>query len=283
MKLFRVLRIGVLGLALLAGGIYGLLCLGVWAFQDELLFWRRTTELTRQPDALGWNYEDVWVTAAGQRTHGWWIPAAHARGVVLFSHGSGRNVSHYLEAVAFFRDLDFSVLLYDYGGYGQSEGRPSEARCYADIRAMWEHLVQERGIAPECIVLVGSSMGGGVTADWAAEAPAGAVLLESTFLSVPDAAQDVYGWLPFRWLARVHFRNIDKVPRIQCPVLVIHSSDDAVVPFSHGKKLYDAVTAPKQFVEIRGGHSGGKFDSKDVYAAGLKEFFGQFFECPKQS
>lgn len=281
MKLFRVLRIGVFGLALLAGGIYGLLCLGVWAFQDELLFWRRTTELTRQPDALGWDYEDVWVTAAGQRTHGWWIPAAHARGVVLFSHGSGRNVSHYLEAVAFFRDLDFSVLLYDYGGYGQSEGRPSEARCYADIRAMWEHLVQERGIAPECIVLVGSSMGGGVTADWAAEAPAGAVLLESTFLSVPDAAQDVYGWLPFRRLARVHLRNIDKVHRIQCPVLVIHSSDDTVVPFSHGKKLFDAVTTPKRFVEIRGGHSGGKYDSRDVYAAGVKDFLDQFFECPE--
>jgi alpha-beta hydrolase superfamily lysophospholipase len=263
---------------LLAAGLYVLLFAGVWAFQETILFHGRTAETTQTPESRHWPYEDVWIYVRGGRTHGWWLPVENARGAVLFSHGSGKNISHYLDDAACFRDNGFSVLLYDYGGYGQSTGSPSESRCYTDIQAMWKHLVQERKIASERIVLAGCSMGGGVTADLAARVKPGAVILESTFQSIPDAAAETLWWLPVKALTRTQFRSIDKVSRIQCPVLVVHSKDDTVVPFDQGRRLYEAIRTPKQFVEIHGGHSTGKFSSKDVYGTALKQFLDECFK-----
>lgn len=268
-KLIR--RVSVV-LVLVAAGVYGLLIAGVWCFQDKLMFGRRTTVETETPAARQWEYEDVWFDVAGGKTHGWWLPVKYERGAALFSHGSGRNISGYLDDCAFFRDLGYSVLLYDYGGYGQSTGEPSEARCYADIRGMWDHLVNVRKISPNRIILAGCSMGGGVTADLAAEVKAGGVILESTFTSIPDALQAMYWWIPAKYISHIQFRNIDKVPRIQSPVLVVHSRDDTVVPLEQGRQLYDHVVTPKKFLEIHGSHGGGKFASKAIYGPAIKEF-----------
>jgi len=266
---------GVVIVLALAGLAYALLLVGVWAIQDRLMFGRRTNEIVENPSARNWSYEEVWVDVAGGRTCGWWIPVPDARGTVLFSHGSGHNISNYLEDVVFFRDLGLSVLLYDYGGYGLSTGEPSEARCCADARAMWDHLVTARGIPPEKIVLAGSSMGGGVTAELATQVSPAAVLFESTFTSIPDTLAHMYPFIPAQWVCRIQFRNIDKVGRIRCPVLISHSRQDTVVPFAEAEQLYQQVSAPKMFVEIQGSHHGGKFESRAVYAAALNTFFSQ--------
>ncbi len=263
---------------LLAAGLYVVFFAAAWKYQEWILFHGRRTEIKQTPENLHWPFEQVWVDVAGGRTHGWWLPLENAKGAVLFSHGSGKNISYYLDDAAYFRDNGFSVLLYDYGGYGQSTGDPSESRCYTDVRAMWKYLTQTRGIAEDHIVLAGCSMGGGVTADLAANVKPAAVILESTFLSVPRAAGDTMWWMPVLAMTRIQFRNIDKVPRIQAPVLIVHSKDDTVVPFEHGKRLFDAVKTPKQFVEITGSHGGGKFSSKDVYAPALKEFLDEHFK-----
>jgi len=268
---------GVFICLLLAAGLYALVVGGVWAVQDHLLFGRRTADMTRTPADMHWSYEDVWADVPGGRTHGWWIPFEHARGAVLYSHGSGKNISNYLDDMAFFRDLGLSVLMYDYGGYGQSTGRPSEARCYADIRAMWSHLVHVCNLPPERVILMGSSMGGGVTTDLAAEAKAGAMILEATFTSIPDVVSGEYPWIPAHLIAHTRFVNVDKVSRIRCPVLIIHSVDDDTVPFAHAERLYERVNAPKTFLEIHGSHGGGKFSSREQYAAGLKAFLEQTF------
>ncbi len=252
--------------------LYLVVLAAFWAYQDELMFQGRSADVLQTPRALNWAFEEVWAEVAGGRTHGWWIPVENARGAVLFSHGSGKNISHYLDDAAYFRELGYSVLLYDYGGYGESTGAPSETRCYADIRAMWQHLREVRGLPADQIVLAGASMGGGVTADLAAEVTPRAVVLECTFTSVPDAVADSYPWLPARLIARIQFRNKDKVGHIQCPVLVIHSLDDTVVPFAHARRLYEMIRQPKKFVEIRGSHGGGKFSSREAYFGGLKAF-----------
>ncbi len=269
-------RKGLYVLLLGGAGFYGLIVAGVWAIQDRLLFGRRSTALVQTPDALKWAYEDVWSETPDGRTHGWWIPHENARGAVLYSHGSGKNISHYLDDMALFRDLGFSILMYDYGGYGQSTGKPSEARCHADIRAMWNHLVNVRKIPPERIVLMGSSMGGGVTADLPAEVVAGAVILEATFTSIPDVVSSAHPWIPARLIARHRFANIEKVGRIRSPVLIIHSVDDATVPFAQARMLYERVAAPKTFLEIHGSHGGGKFASREQYTAGLGAFLDQY-------
>ncbi len=263
---------------LLAAGLYLLLFASVWAFQERIYFHGRTAEITQTPDSLHWPFEEVWLDVSGEKTHGWWLPLENARGAVLFSHGSGKNISHYLDDAQYFRDDGFSVLLYDYGGYGQSTGEPSEGRCYTDIRAMYKHLTQVRGIPENHIVLAGCSMGGGVTADLAANVKPGAVILESTFLSVPRVVADTIPWLPAIAITRIQFRNIDKVGDIQSPVLVVHSTEDNTVPFVQGRRLYELIHSPKQFVEIRGSHGGGKFSSKDVYGPALKKFLDEHFK-----
>lgn len=267
----KTIRRLCLGLIMVAAGLYLALLLGLWLFQDKIIFASRTQEIVQTPKDLGWAYEDVWVDVGEQRTHGWWVPLENARGVILYSHGSGKNISHYLDDTEIFRALGYSVLLYDYGGYGESTGEPSEQRCYADIRAMWEHLTVSRQIPATGIILAGSSMGGGVTADLAAEVTAAAVILECTFTSVPDVVHDTYWFVP-KPIVTLQFRNADKAPRIPSPVVVIHSTDDTVVPYAHGRELYGLIRTPRAFVEIHGGHAGGKFDSKDIYMDGLKAF-----------
>lgn len=278
MKIRTFVRRCLFVLFALAAALYIMLLAGLWAFQDHLMFGRRTSAFTEMPSDRVWPYEDVRIEVKDETTHGWWLPVGNARGAVLFSHGSGRNISGYLQDAEIFRELGLSVLLYDYGGYGASSGAPSEDRCYADALGMWNHLVQERGIPPEKIVLAGSSMGSGVTAGLAAQAAPGGVILESSFTSVPKLLAEQYPFIPARWLCRIRFNNIDRVGDFRCPVLIVHSRDDTVTPFRHGEQLYERVTAAKRFVEIQGAHYGGKFTSRDIYTAALKTFFDEYVQ-----
>lgn len=280
MRLRKTITVTTCLIATLAAVLYLLLLVGLWAMQDHILFARRTSEMVEEPSARDWPFEQVWVDAEGERTHGWWIPLEGARKVILFSHGSGRNISGYLEDVALFHELGFSVLLYDYGGYGLSSGFPSEARCYADARAMWDHLVQHRGIAPENIILAGSSLGGGVTMGLATQVSPGAIILESTFTSIPDSVAETFPFIPARWICTTRFSNKDKVGGLLCPVLVIHSRDDKTVPFHHAEALYERITAPSMLVEIKGAHYGGKFVHRGAYLQGLRTFFTDLVRIP---
>ncbi|MCP4643348.1 MAG: alpha/beta hydrolase, partial [bacterium] len=193
----------------------------------------------RTPSFYGWSYEDVVVPVGDETTHGWYIPVEDARGTVLFSHGNAGTIADRLESCAFFRELGFNVLVYDYGGYGKSSGGVSEQRCYADIRAIWRYLTDERGIDSKKIVLFGRSLGGGPTVDFAAEitnaegAPA-AVILESTFLSTGQVGQDAFPFLPVKWLIRHRFDNAAKIGRVNGPLLIIHSPQDDIIPYKHG-------------------------------------------------
>ncbi len=257
--------------------LYVLLLAGLWAMQDRLMYGRASKEVKETPAARGWQSEEVWCDVGGEKTHGWWIPVPEARGAVLFSHGSGRNISGYLEDAALYREQGLSVLLYDYGGYGSSSGKASEPRCYADARAMWSYLTETQGVPPEKIILAGSSMGGGVTVELATHVTPAAVILESTFTSVPDVLSDTYPFIPADWICHIQFRNKDKIQHITRPLLLFHSREDTVVPFAHGRQLYEKAPGPKTFVEIQGAHHGGKFTSRDLYSESLKKFIGEYF------
>ena len=231
----------------------------------------------RTPDApgFGWSYDDVELTVNGHTTHGWYIYAPEpARGTLLFSHGNAGTIANRLESAQTFRDLGFNVLLYDYGGYGHSTGRASEARCNADIRAMWDYLTGKRGESPERIVLFGRSLGGGPTTYLAAQVTPGAIILESTFRSTIAVARGVFPFFlfPLELLVRHPFRNEDKVPHFTAPLLVVHSPNDEIIPYSHGRRLYELAPEPKSFLEIRGGHNEGFFQDAETYFEGLAEF-----------
>ena len=249
----------------------------VFYFAQRPMLFITDRAMVLDPSVYNWTFENVVLDVNGKKTHGWFVPHENARGVVLFSHGNAGNISGRLESVGLLRSMGFSVLVYDYGGYGNSTGNASEKRCYADARAMWKWLTETKKVPADKILLFGRSLGGAVTCDLAAEVTPRAVVMESTFLSVPDVAADVFPWLPVRLLASYKFANVDKVAKIHVPLMMVHSPDDTTIPYAHGRKLFELANEPKTFVEIHGDHNDGFVQSKDVYAAAWKKFAEPLF------
>lgn len=244
--------------------------------QDAFVFVRGGS-VWRTPGDLGWKYEDVTVSVDGETTHGWLITRDRPRGVVLFSHGNAGTIADRLETVDVFRNLGFDVLAYDYGGYGRSTGRPSESRCYADVRAMWNYLTKDRGIPAERIVLFGRSIGAAPAIDLAVERTPGAVIIESAFLSAVQIGREAYPVYPVRLLMRHRFESDRKIGDVTAPKLFIHSPDDEVVPYRHGRALFERAGEPKAFLEIEGSHNGGWLASSERYVKGLSDFLDAVF------
>lgn len=256
------------GLALLLLALASAGC----SWQSGIVY-QPSRELVRTPADAGMRYEDVVLQAAdGVELHGWFVPApARSRGAVLFCHGNAGNISHRLESIAVFRALGLDVLIFDYRGYGRSGGEPAEEGTYLDARAAWDHLVGKRGVPPERVVVFGRSLGGAIAAHLAAERTPRALILESAFSSVPDLASDL-SWLPLRWIACFDYETAESVKAVKCPVLVVHSREDEVVPFAHGERIFSAAPAPKSFLEIRGSHNAGWRQSLRTYFDGLRRF-----------
>ena len=265
LKLFSIL----LGFYLLFVGL-------VYFTQGRLLYLPNLPgrELQATPADVGLRYEDVRLTASdGVELHGWFVPAGgDARGTLLFFHGNAGNISHRLESIRQFHDLGLDVLIVDYRGYGQSEGSPSEQGTYRDAEAAWEYLTEERDVAPSRLVVFGRSVGGAVGAWLAAHREPGALIVESSFSSLPALAAELYWFLPVRWLARFRYPTAEYVAAAGCPVLVIHSRDDDIVPFHHGRTIYEAAGEPRRFLELSGPHNGAHVLSEERYLEGLDEF-----------
>jgi uncharacterized protein len=244
----------------------------VYVFQERLTYFP-TRSLTATPAALSISYEDVeLITEDGVRLHGWFVPTSRAHGTVLHLHGNGGNISHRLERIAQFHRLGFNVFLFDYRGYGRSDGRPNQEGTYIDALAAWRHLVSDRKLPRGSIVLHGESLGGAV-ASWLAtqERPA-ALVIESSFTSARDLGAEVYPWLPIKWLIRNPYPSLQHLTQVDAPVLIVHSRDDEIIPFHHGQALFAAARGPKQFLEIRGGHNDGFLVSGRSYLQGLDAF-----------
>ena len=249
-----------------------LLAVLVYVFQPHLIYFP-SSKLESNPSRIGLRYESVHLTAAdGPRLHGWYIPASKPRAVVLFFHGNAGNISHRLESVRIFNKLELTTFIFDYRGYGLSAGGPSEQGTYLDAQAAWRFLTDERGIPADRILLFGRSLGAAI-ATWLAtqHKPAG-LILESSFTSVRDLARRYYPYLPTRLLVRVKYPTLDRISHVACPILVIHSPEDEIIPFIHGKRLFEAASGVKKFVSISGGHNDGFWISGDRYVAALDEF-----------
>jgi uncharacterized protein len=260
--------------------VLGLLCVGYLALAALMFFSQSRLvhlphvpgrALVATPAQIGLAYEEVHFHAEdGVALHGWFVPAEDARATVLFLHGNAGNISHRLDSLRIFHELGLATFIFDYRGYGRSEGRPSESGLRADARAAWAHLSEDRRIEPARIVAFGRSLGGAVAACLAAERPLGAVILESGFTSVPDLGAELYPWLPVRWLARLRYDTRACIAEVNVPVLVVHSPDDDIIPFRHGEAL--AAAAGAELLRIRGDHNTGFLRSAEAYRGGLDRF-----------
>jgi fermentation-respiration switch protein FrsA (DUF1100 family) len=231
-------------------------------------------QLDAVPSDWGYAYQDVSVITDDRvRLHGWYIPRPQAQRVVLFFHGNAGNISHRGDSIAIFHRLGLNVFIFDYRGYGRSEGSPSEPGLYRDAAAAWRYLTETRGFDPGQIVLFGRSLGGAVAAQLAATQQPAALILESTLSSARDFARSVFPLLSRLVVVRYDFDTVASLARVHCPVLVIHSPADEIMPFALGEKVYAAAGEPKRLVKLQGDHNGGFLQSQPGYERQLDAFF----------
>jgi uncharacterized protein len=267
----------ILKLALILALAYAGFVALVYFQQDRLLYLPGMgRELAGTPERYGLPFEDVAIrTEDGETLHAWWIPAKNARGAVILFHGNAGNISYRLDYARMFDRLGYSTLLVEYRGYGRSTGAPSEQGTYRDAAASWRWLAETKGIAGSDIVLFGESLGGAVAAWLAERERPRALVLASTFTSVPDLAAEIYPFLPVRLLSRFEYNTLDALARIEAPVLVAHSPSDDIIPFSHGKRLFAAAREPKAFLELSGGHNDGFVFMRPEWGNALGAFLDQ--------
>jgi fermentation-respiration switch protein FrsA (DUF1100 family) len=206
-------------------------------------------------------------TADGGRIAAVHLPLADATHTILYSHGNAEDLGHVRPVLETIRRAGFAVFAYDYRGYGLSAGTPSEAATYRDIDAAWTHLTERLGVPPRRVILLGRSVGAGPSVDLATRVPVGGLVLESAFVTA------------FRVLTRVpllpfdKYRNIDKIIRVACPVLVIHGTADEVVPLWHGQRLFQAAREPKRALWVDGaGHNDLMLVAGARYGRALADF-----------
>ncbi len=265
-----------LGQLLLVGGaIYLALLLYLYFNQGNMIHLPEmpSRHVKATPQQIGLSYEQVTLrTDDGVALQSWYLPIDNPRATLLFFHGNAGNISHRLDSLQLFHELGLAVFIIDYRGYGESEGKITEAGLYQDAEAAWRYLTEIRGIPTDEILLFGRSLGGAVAAYLAERYQARGLVLESTFTSVPDMAAELYPWLPVRALVRFKYDTRSRLSKIQMPLLVIHSPDDEIIPFAHGKSLFDLAKEPKRFLHLNGGHNTGIFESEQSYREGLDAF-----------
>jgi fermentation-respiration switch protein FrsA (DUF1100 family) len=268
------LRVVVVAVGLLLAVGYVGVC-GLMVLRQESFVFFPERAMAGTPADVGLRYEAVRLrTADGLSLAAWWVPADSARGALVFAHGNGGNISHRLEKLRLLHELGLSVLAFDYRGYGESEGRPSEQGTYRDMDAAIDDVVQERKVPLGRLLYLGESLGGAVAVEAASRRPPAGLILESTFTSAPAMARLYYPWLPVRLLLTIRYDSLARVRGLACPLLAFHSPDDDIVPYSMGLELFDAAPQPKTFVDLSGGHNGGGIAASANARAALEEFIG---------
>ena len=240
-------------------------------FESRLIYFPGVRALADPPPQLGLAVQRVILPTEDSLTLvGWAIPASESSGWwMLICHGNAGNLSdsgrplHY----AGLRALGLNLLAFDYRGYGESEGSPSEEGLYRDALAAYTYLRDTRGVPASRIVLFGHSLGSAVAVDLANRVPAAGLILEGAFTSAVDRGQEIYPYIPVRRLARSRFGSLEKIAGIPIPKLFLHAAADEVIPLAHGRRLYEAAPEPKTFVELAGGHG-------DAFDADSARYFG---------
>lgn len=238
-------------------------------------------------------------TADNLKLHGWHVLPPDAglpigndgavsldsdRPLVLFLPGNGGNRSWRSEELDLLARMGADVFLFDYRGYGDNPGKPSEEGLATDARAAWRYATEVRGVPPERIVLLGESLGGGVATRLAWElsragTPPGGLILKSTFDSLVETARHLYPWLPVRWALVDRFPSVDRIPEVTSPLLVIHGRRDRIVPFERALILFAAAPeasisgVPKKFAELpAANHNDILSVERPAYANHVQEF-----------
>lgn len=223
-------------------------------------------EIAVSPSVTGLPWEDVYFKARdGTNINAWFFKNPQAKSTIIFAHGNAGNMGDRLPKIEFFYELGLNVFIFDYRGYGKSEGRPSEAGIYLDAQGAYDYLQLRGDVDMKNIILYGASLGGAVAIDLATHRSAALLVVESSITNARQMAKIFYPFVPSFCLS-LKFDSIDKVRALRTSKLFIHSPEDEIVPYGIGQKLFEAAGEPKEFLKIRGGHNDGAMMVEPVAA-----------------
>lgn len=259
-------------LPILLGLSLGILLIVI--FEESFIYFpAKYPEGNWQPETYGLKAEECWFeTTDGVGLHGWFFRVDTPRATILWCHGNAGNITHRLDNIRKLINLDVNIFIFDYRGYGRSQGKPSEDGLYRDAEAAYEFLRTKMGVAPSSMIIFGRSLGAAVAVDLASKQPNAGVILESAFTSASDVAWDLAPFLPVAFFLRSKFNAVEKIQSIHTPILFTHGTDDRTIPLNLGKKLFEAANKPKWFYPIEGA------DHNDTYLVGGRAYFDRISE-----
>jgi len=262
LSIITLLLIAYLGLGLV-----------LYVRQPALIF-SPTKNVPYNPAEIGLEYEKVQLRTPDHLVlSGWYIPAKDAQFTLLLCHGNGGNIAYTLDSINIFNELGLNCFVFDYRGYGGSQGEPTEEGTYIDAQTAYEWLIKEKKLSPENIIIFGWSIGGSIAAHLASNVETKGLIIESSFTSYADIGQKFYPYMPVKLFARYSYKTSNYLKKVDCPVLIIHSRNDEIIPFELGLRLYEeAAKEPKEFLEIFGGHNDGFLYSGQIYREGLSNW-----------
>lgn len=278
----RTWRRRLLRIACLPVCAWLVLCALAALFYPFLLYHPERAAPDMNPGAYGAAYEEFRLDAPdGVRLHGWRLPGdapAGRRRALLVFHGNAGNLATAVHRLILYSRLGCDVYMIDYHGYGASDGAASERNLYMDAEAVWNHLVRDRGLRAEEIVVMGYSLGGAVAA-YLAERENGAagLILESTFTRLSDVAGDLFPMLPCRLILGNAFNTSERLSSLAMPLLVMHGQGDELVPYKYGRSIFESYRGPKRFLRIGDDHNLGYLANGDLYAETIGSFLDDVF------
>jgi len=235
-----------------------------------------TKGITQTPAQFGIDYQEVTLkTEDDFKLYAWFVSAqTHSDITIIFSHGNGGNIASRIEKISFLRDLGLNVFIYDYRGYGNSQGRPSEEGLYRDGSAAYDYLVKTKNISPDKIIAYGESLGAAVATYMAKNFKLRAIILEGAFTNAKDMAKEIYPFLP-SFFIRSRLDSMENIKNSNIPKLFIHAQLDEIVPYELSKKLFQAAPEPKYFCTLKGQHNDAFFSDQKTTREAIVSFLSK--------
>ncbi len=245
-------------------------------YYEKKLIFHPFKELETNPSSIGLKYEDIYlVTKDKVKIHGWFIPINSNSKTILFFHGNAGNISHRIDIIEMLSKLGMNVFIIDYRGYGKSKGKPSEKGIYIDALSSYEYLINQKKINPDDIIVYGKSIGTTAAVDLSSKVNISKLIVDSGLTSAKEMSKIIMPYVPAGLFLSVKFDSINKIEKINCPKLIIHSVDDEIIPFSMGQKLFKKAGQPKQFYESTGGHNDFLYLNKNKISKTLEKFINE--------
>ncbi|HIE64651.1 MAG: alpha/beta hydrolase [Nitrospira sp.] len=234
--------------------------------------------IVQTPADVALVFEDIYFqTKDGVRINGWFVPDTESRITLLWFHGNAGNLSHRVDPLRLFHhELKINIFMVDFREYGRSEGLVSEEGTRQDALSSYDYLLTRSDIDPAKIIVFGQSLGAAVAVELATNRDLQGIILEAPFTSIREMARAISPWLPFGRFLSTKYDSLSKIKQIRAPLLVMHGDRDEVIPFSQGRKLYEAGNEPKTFYPIPGaGHNNTYLVGGRPYFKKMKEFIAR--------